>query len=198
MMVVSALASRAQVEKNDWVLGGSLGFSSNNNDATSGSSTSFSSNIVPSLGWAIAKNAVIGIRGGFNANTLKDETGNKQTNTGYSAGAYWKMYFPFADKAGWYTNLGAGYFHSKTKNTSSSGSTASTVNGYNINLSPGVYYMPTRKILLNGGLGGLSYAHSKYSGGSLTNSGFSFNLLNSFSFGIEFILGRNNSSNNKM
>jgi hypothetical protein len=199
-IVVSALVSHAQVEKGNWLLGGSLGFSSTNNDASSGNSTSFNSSILPSLGWAIGKNAVIGLRGGFSTGTTKYETNNsKQTFNGYTAGAYWKMYFPFADKAGWYTNLGAGYNFNKFKYTNMGSLVESENSGYNFNFSPGVYYMPTKKIILSGGLGGLTYSHIKSSGNTLavsTTSGFAFNVLNNFSFGIEFLLGKDHS--NKM
>jgi len=196
-IVVSALASQAQVEKGNWLLGGSLGFSSTNNDAVGGNSTSFNSNIVPSLGWAVGKNAVIGLRGGFSTGTTKYESNSsKQTFNGYTAGAYWKMYFPFADKAGWYTNLGAAYNFSKSKQTTMGSLVESENSGYYFNFSPGVYYMPTKKIVLSGGLGGLAYSHIRTSGNSTpvaTSSAFIFNLLNSFSFGIEFLLGKDHS-----
>ena len=190
-VIICSLASRAQADKGDWLLGGSFGVNFGSNNSGSGTTNSSNSNLTPELGVAIAKNSIIGIRGGFNYNTSKNGSA-KQTSTSYSAGAFWKKLFAFTEKAGWYSDLGAGFTYGKTSNTNFSNYETSS-NGFFASLAPGVYYKPTKKIFLNAGVGGIAYNYSKSEvvGFSDTkSSNLNVNLLNYFTFGVSFILGK--------
>jgi hypothetical protein len=204
MLAGPALVSHAQVEKNDWLLGGSFSFGTNSNNSNNGSnSSSFTgsnSNLNPDLGWAVGKNSVIGLRGGISVSTNKDASGSKQTYDSYLAGAFWRKFFPINDKVGWYGDLSAAYSLSKNKNTYSEPSPTLTTSskGYRAGLSPGIYYKPGKKIFLNAGFGGLTYSYYKNNSDDIIpansfsskSSNFGINLLNYFSFGVSFILNK--------
>ena len=190
-IVASALVSHAQVEKKDWLLGGTFRFNTNNSNDANGSTSGSNSNLNPELGWAVAKNSIIGFRGGFSVSNWTGFNGGKSTATAYSAGLFWKKLFPINEKAGWYGDLSSGYSHSNNKFTDINGTNKSASNAFYASLSPGVYYKPSGKILLNAGIGGLGYTHTKADAGtnfeSKTNS-FNVTLLNYFSFGVSFII----------
>ena len=195
MMVASALASRAQVEKNDWLLGGSFSFGTNNNTSQGSSNSSSNSNLSPELGFGVAKNSVIGFRGGFYTSTSKDDYSNKQSNTNYSVGLFWKKFFAINEKVGWYGDVSGGYSHAQNKYPITGGGTQkTTANGFYASISPGIYYKPSKKIFLNAGFGGLNYNYAKSDtgsslGGAKTNT-FNLNLLTYFSFGVSFIISK--------
>ena len=192
-IVVCSLVSRAQVDKGDWLLGGSFGvnFGSNNN-SSSGNLSSSNSNLTPELGVALAKNSIIGIRGSLSYSTNKNSLGGKQTSTSYSAGAFWRKLFSLNEKVGWYSDLEAGYTYGKTKNTNYANYDTRN-NGLFAALAPGIYYKPSKKIFLNAEIGGITYNHSKSEviGFSDTkSSNLNVNLLSYFTFGVSFILGK--------
>lgn len=195
MIIASALASRAQVEKNDWLLGGTFSFGANSGSSQGISNSSSNSNLNPELGWAAAKNSIIGFRGGLSTGTSKDNNDNKMTTTSYSAGLFWKRLFPINEKVGWYGDLSGGYSYSKTRYSYPVASSTQeySANGYYASITPGVYYKPSGKVLLNAGIGGVNYGHSKSSntstGESKSNS-FYVNLLGYFTFGVSFIIGK--------
>jgi hypothetical protein len=193
-IIVLGLASQAQVEKGDWLLGGSMGFSSSSNTVGNATSTSSNSNVNPELGLAIGKNSVLGLRGGFDYYPAKDAAGYNQSSYTYSAGGFWKMLFPINEKVGWFTDLELSYLYGSYKYTSGTSQiTKNTNSGFYGSASPGIYYKPAKKILLNAGLGGFTYTRTRtHASGSdiFTNSNFNFSLLNYFSFGIDFIISK--------
>jgi hypothetical protein len=194
MFFIIATAN-AQVQKGDWLPGGSLGFgngsSSNNNG---GSSTGSNSNINPGLGWAVADNSVIGIRGGFNYGISKPGNSSDKTKTAhFSAGAFWKKYFAISQKVGWYTDLSGSYNGGSTKYEYNLGNQKTTSKGWGVSLAPGIYFIPSKKILLNADFGGIKYSHAKntdQAGNYIKYSNFGVNFLNYFSFGIDFIISK--------
>ena len=188
-MIVSALASQAQVEKNDWLLGGSFNFNTANSSYPSSSTGSSNSNLSPEMGFAVGKNSVVGIRGGISIGSTKDGSGSKQTTSSYQASAFWKKLFPISEKVGWYSDVAAGYNYIRYKNDNTQMVVTSSSRGFSASATPGVYYKAGKKTLLNASIGGLSYYHAKNTDG-YTSSSFNLSLLNYFSFGISFILNK--------
>ena len=192
--MTAGAASQAQVQKGDWLLGGTFSFytSSSNNGSTT--NTGSNSNLNPELGLAVTSNSIVGLLGGFSTSTTKDNSGNKMTNNSYSAGLFWKRLFSINDKVGWFGDLSGSYDHSKYTTTSMLGSKQeASANGFSASLSPGVYYKPGRKIFLTAGIGGLSYNHSRTgqsSSNPVTYNSFNVSLLNYFTFGVSFILNK--------
>ncbi|MBS1566360.1 MAG: hypothetical protein JST39_18400 [Bacteroidetes bacterium] len=189
-IVSLSIASHAQVEKKDWLLGGSFSFTTGNSSSSaviSGASTvtSSNSNINPELGLAVSKNSILGIRGGLSINTYKGKAGGKSTYTTWAAGAFWKRLFPINERVGWFSDVEVGY--SRLINDYASGYNYEMA-GFSAGVAPGFYYQPSRRILLNANVGGLSYTYSK--NGTNKNSAFDVNLLNAYTFGVSFIINK--------
>lgn len=191
---LSVVISKAQIEENDILLGGTFGYGTSDYSGNTNSATS-NANLSPRIGYAIGKNSVLSVRLGYSHAKAKDVSGDYiYKSTGFSSGLSWEKFFPIKEKLGWYTDL-SGMFASGTVNqkytTGSNYKSKST--GYSAAVSPGIYFIPTSGLLLSANAGGISYGYSKFNSSGQTtgkNSNFNINLLNSFNFGIDFIINR--------
>ncbi len=191
-----ANVTKAQVQKDNWLLGGTLGFNSNNGNGTNQASFSTSNtNIAPHIGFAVGNNSVVGLN--FSANF-------QTTNGGFHSwsfvpNVFFKHFFQVKNRFGLYGQLsgGAGWSRSEFQTTDPvTGSLTKshvTTSLYNVGLVPGVYFAVTPGILIDADFGGINYNYSHYkdfNGGTVNTSNFNFNLLSSFTFGVDFILGK--------
>ncbi|HEY9363906.1 MAG TPA: outer membrane beta-barrel protein [Chitinophagaceae bacterium] len=180
----------SQIEKGNWLVGGTFGYG---NNSSSGGNNS-NANITPNIGYAIGHNSVISTNLGFSSNVSESEVNNdyKTSTKGLSIGISWKKFHSFKENFGWYTDLTGGLSWSKNNYTTPSSESESTNNGYFAGINPGIYFLPTTTLMLNANVGGLNYYYSKTKNAgqpSSHNSSINVNLLNYFSFGINFILG---------
>lgn len=182
------------VQKSNWLLGGTLGFNSNNGNGTNQTSSSTSNaNIAPHIGLAVGGNSVVGLN--FSANFQTTSGGFHSWS--YVPNVFFKHFFQVKNRFGLYGQLSGGAGWSKsdyqtadpvTGNLTKSHITSSL---YNVGLVPGVYFAATPGILINADFGGINYNYNHYKGfdGSSGNtSNFNINLLSSFTFGVDFIL----------
>jgi len=191
-IVMATLSSRAQVQKGNWLLGGAVSyynFSVKGDNLPTQNQYSGAITLLPGL--AVSDKTVIGIRAGINFNGSKQES-SKSTSFGFNPGVYWNQYFPFSDKAGFYTHFETGYDQSKSKSESNGTSFTYTSKGFDARLTPSLYFKPTKKMLINAAIGSLAYTHSNVDSpqGKYKTSGFNGYFLNGFVFGIDFILGK--------
>ncbi|HSZ86489.1 MAG TPA: hypothetical protein VK787_10685, partial [Puia sp.] len=154
-----------------------------------GSSTS-NANIAPHIAYALGKSSTIGLNLGY---SYSDNSSDYKSSS-FTSNIFYKKYFPCKEKFGIYIEVIAGIAFSKNSYTvvDSTGSytkSSSTTHIYNAGAIPGVYYLISRKILLTADCGGLSYYYDDYGAGYSANS-WSFNFLNNFTFGVDFILGK--------
>ncbi|HVM88301.1 MAG TPA: outer membrane beta-barrel protein [Puia sp.] len=190
-IIISANVLQAQIEKRDWLLGGTFGFSTTSN----GSSPAYSNaNITPHIGYALSNNAVVGLN--LSLNYIQNNSNNN--NFDLSTNLFYKKFFPSGQKFGVYARVNAGLGWSENTYTllDSAGSNVKknfTITNYIIGAAPGIYYKIAPGILLDADCGGIVYYYSKESGGHVSN--FSINFFSSFIFGIEFILGKKRDSN---
>ncbi|MFT3826763.1 MAG: outer membrane beta-barrel protein [Chitinophagaceae bacterium] len=190
ILLMSSAAANAQIKKGDKLLGASL--SAGTSSYSGGSSSN--AGISPRIGFGIANNWVLGARLGVSFYTAKSKgSDGKATTTSLSTTVFARKYAPIKNKIGWYAEPGVGYSRSKYKITQ--GSPISTQESWSVGagITPGLYYQATDKILVSADFGGLNYSYQKSKGtGSNTydqhNSTLTLTLLNSFSFGVDFIL----------
>ncbi|HLK27226.1 MAG TPA: outer membrane beta-barrel protein [Puia sp.] len=190
IILFSSLVANAQIEKKDWLLGGSFGYNSTNFNSGSANSNA---NIVPHIGYAIGNNSVVGLN--FSVSFYQNESENKSFS--WYTYAYYKKFFPIKQKFGAYLQLNAGIgwnkYSSYIYDSLGTGTKiTSNYHAYLVSVVPGVYYHVTPGILLNADCGGISYNYTKGQYDSW-NSSFVFNFLSSFTFGVDFILGRKKS-----
>ena len=184
-------ATFAQIEKNDWLLGGTLGLNTSNSSSNSvpiGNSSS-NANFSPHIAYALGKNSVIGLNLGY---SYTDNSGNYKSSS-FSLNIFYKKYLPCREKFGLYFQFNGGTILYKLTQTIDSAGTliksSSTSHVYDADIIPGVYYQASKRVLINADCGGISYAYYDYGAGS-SSSYFSFNFLSNFTFGVDFILGK--------
>ena len=180
------LASEAQFQKGDWLLGGTLGFNAAN--SSPGSKTSSNTNIAPHIGLSIGKHAVIG----FDFSFSYSSGSSSLSNLFFSSYVFYRRYFVLKNKLGWYLQFNGGVGWSKDEYNvyDSAGNTSKTISRsqiYNLGITPGLYYQVAPRILLNADVGQLAYYYSN-DGGGYSSSNLSFNFFNSYTFGVDFIL----------
>jgi hypothetical protein len=177
----------AQIEKGDWLLGGTLGVNNTSNSPNGGSTSN--ANIAPHIEYALGKNSVIGLNLGYSSS---NNSGNNKLSS-FTSNIFYKKYFPCKEKFGTYLLLGGGIVFSKSSYLVDSAGTleksSSTSHSYNIGVVPGVYYLVSKKVLLTADCGGLSYFYTDYGSGNSTTY-WTLNFLTSFTFGVDFILGK--------
>jgi len=184
----------AQVEKNDWLLGGTFSVNANNSNNTLNYPNS-NTGISPHIAYAIGKNSVVGLNFNFNYNTASDS----YHYLAFSTNILYKKYFVIKHKLGWYTQLGGGIGWSRSTLTTidQSGQEEKIVrngNLFSVGVAPGIYFQASPGILINADCGGLgyNYVYNTY-GDGYWNSSFNVNFLSTFTFGIDFIIGKHRS-----
>lgn len=188
-------ASTAQIKPGDVLLGASLGTGYNSSSSTgSAGSSSSNANLSPRIGFGVGNNSVLGARLGVGYHRTKtDGIDDKSTNWGLSAAIYWRKFMPVAKQLGWYLEPAVGVSSNKSQQTYSGGKSKSTTTSYIAAVVPGIYYQALPKLLINADFGGVSYyySRSKNTAGTVSkNNGISLNLMNQFTFGVDFILGK--------
>ena len=173
-------------------MGGTVGFNSSSSiygTSSTGNSTS-NANIAPHIAYAIGKNSTLGLNLGY---SYSDNAGNNKSSS-FLSNVFYKKYFPCKEKFGIYLQLYAGIVLTKSSylvldSTGSFTKNSSTTHGYDASAIPGVYYLVSKRILLTVDCGGLSYIYDNNRDG-YSATYWTFNFLNSFTFGVDFILGK--------
>lgn len=186
----------AQVKKGDKLLGASMGIYYNNTSGpyNSGGSSS-NANIAPRIGFGLGQNSVIGFRTHFGYSTSKtDESDAKNTSTSLGGSLYWRKFMPIKGQIGWYVEPNAGITYSSTVNKSTAqGKIKTSSTNYGVGVVPGIFYQPLTKLLISADFGGLSFNHGESTGQNdqkYKSSHVNLSLMNSFTFGVDFILGK--------
>jgi hypothetical protein len=180
----------AQIQKGSILLGGSFGYVSTDNGHNSSNT-----NINPRISYAIVNNSVIGITGNFNhSKSTYDGNNDRVSNTGYGASAFWRMYFPFRNKLGWYAEASGGVISGREKRKTPWGEQKLSSISYTVAAIPGVYVQALPNLIINASIGGIEYAQSKQRQDGISTStkyaAFNVSLLSRFNFGVDFVLGK--------
>jgi hypothetical protein len=181
----------AQIEKKDWLFGGSLGINVNNGNNGNSASNSNTS-IAPHLAYALGKNSVIGLNFNFGYSTSAYDL----YNLGLATNLMYKKFFLIKNKFGWYAQLigGVGWGENSSFIYDSLGNFhkgKSNYYTYNIGFVPGVYYHISPGVLINADCGGVGYNYTRSP--SLWSSNIFVNFLTTFSFGVDFIITKHKS-----
>ncbi|GAB2945767.1 hypothetical protein GCM10027048_08540 [Hymenobacter coalescens] len=216
-----ATAAQAQIGAGTLLLGGHAGYSQSTQEAPiTSSSTSqelvrknMSVSVAPVLGYFVADNLMLGLRGGFqqtrtvtplyavsvNSGTMtyrkiRDNVAREASWTVGPAARYYKF---VGEQAAFYGELGAGYVQAETEqpNNQSTGSIEAEAKGFYGGLAPGLVFFPTPSIGLELSLRGLLYQQTKTNnkGSDYISTAKNFDAGVSFQdlrLGVSFYLGR--------
>jgi hypothetical protein len=216
ILSIASLAGRAQTQKGNQLLGGSLSLST-----ATGTNTEYSSvpgskpdvfndkmnsfSIGPSYSYFLANNLDLGASIEYSSNkqtfTLPNVATQTQDQLGMNYSVYLRKYYLFENKIGFRVGPFAGYRYSKssagTDNTSL-GLEEAKEKFFNAGIGFDLVYFPTRKLGLAAGLGSLSYSHEVYTEsdnrGVLReekDNGFGLNLAsNNLTLSVFFAFGK--------
>lgn len=181
----------SQILKKDVLIGGTFGFTTGSG---SNSYSTSNANINPRIGYAITNNSVLNANFGYAYSRNKSDVAASQfTSNTFNFGLSWRRFIPIKEKFGMFTSLygSFGKGSSKQENENPHTIVKSTSSNFNAGLSPGLYYIPIPWLVVSVDAGGFGYTYSKNkTEGNPTGhySSFGINFLNSFTFGVDFIL----------
>jgi len=184
-------SSHAQVvNKGDKLFGGSFSFSVfNTNDNGPAYYNTGNVGLLPSFGWAIKKNLVLGIRGSIGYSRSKASYNFSDhriiTSLNFGPGVYLRKYRELKNKFGVYFNHEASVQYNRTKEKIGSVAVGNFKTwGGSYTFSPGVFYKFSDHFFGEANIGGL-YA-SYYSGNNSNNYGAGVSFLQYFNLGINY------------
>ena len=156
LTAVTALsfASQAQTEQGKVIVGGGIGFSSNEVKDSGSKTTSF--NIQPNVGYFVSDNIAIGAGIGYNWSKNENENLTDATYNSFRVAPFARLYT---------ANSPVRFFGQLSvpmawgSNKVDDKKTASTAN-YGVNLSPGIAYFPTENIGIELSVRGLYYSNN--------------------------------------
>ncbi len=200
MIVMAALAlfgtqfAKAQVQKGNFLVGGTLGFNSTTNktDGVDGKYTASNIILSPKAGYALSDKWMVGVFVDGTFGTEKTEAGevsSKDKNTMIAPGVFVRNYCQIADSKVYFTseaNVAYGFGSTEEADVKISKTT-----GFRANLMPGISYLVGKHLMLEGNFGGLTYRNEtvKFEDNAPDekSSSFDFNFIKSFSVGVSFL-----------
>lgn len=186
----------AQVKKGDLLLGATMGLNYGNSSGSSGSgSSSSNANIAPRIGFGIGHNSVMGFRTNFGYSSGRNDGSTvRTTSTSIGGSVYWRKFIPIKGQIGWYAEPSAGVSYVSNVTKSDPGGKIQTQGiNYSALVIPGIYYQPLSKLLISVDFGGLGVNHHRSKDQfdqRFRNTYVNLSLLNSFTFGVDFVLGK--------
>lgn len=191
-----ALTTTAQTEKGTFLLGGSIGYSSNKNKSASQSTSTKSDfiTISPKIGYFVGNNFAIGTR--LDYTTSKNMYRNSDYANGsnafsssektdrYGISPFARYYVSLTEALKFYGELEMLFEKGKSKRISDNGTSSSSpykFNTYRPALSPGLVFFPSKKWAIEFSFPLMSFERRTYS--EMSEGNFKSNT-NSFDFGL--------------
>ncbi|TYB72615.1 porin family protein [Bizionia gelidisalsuginis] len=143
--------------KGDVFMSGSVGFESDSQGDTSLKGFT----VAPRAAYFISDNIALGAKLGYTSSKEEDEgfaTTQETEVTAIEAGVFGRYYFTPASQFSIFTELGAGYVHSKYEET---GDPEIKADGFNVAFAPGVSYFISNNFALEASYGLISYNSDK-------------------------------------
>ena len=194
LFCISSILAKAQIKKGSFLVGGSMGYGSQNiNNPGSPENSSSNVNFNPRVSYAVTDNSTLGLKASL---YYTSSSASSITSTSLHSGGslFYRIFFPIKNKLGWYTEALIGIGKSVFKNKSQVPALESRGSYYTLSAIPGLYYQALPKLLINADFGGLYYTHNKYRNSIGNQTGrsdsFGIGLFSGFTIGIDFIIGK--------
>ncbi|MGE7773498.1 outer membrane beta-barrel protein [Chitinophaga sp. NPDC101104] len=200
MIVMAALAlfgtqfAKAQVQKGNFLVGGTLGFKSNTVkvDGADNKTTVSDITLSPKAGYALSDKWMVGVFVDGTFGSTKKEVGSLETkdkDNFIAPGVFVRNYCQIADSKVYFTseaNVSYGFGSTEVNDVKTFKTT-----GIKANLMPGISYLVGKHLMLEGNLGGISYENltdkAEVGGVKTKRSEFDFNFIKSFRVGASFL-----------
>lgn len=197
MIVMAALAlfgtqlAKAQFSKGDIMLGGNVNVKSESSKdkQTDNKTTSTSFGVSPKVGLALNEHWMVGIHVGTHFGFDKNEKGIKDRSTVIAPGVFVRNYHMIgSSKFAFFGEAQASYLFGQTKHD---GNKTGTSNGFEVAVKPGIGYFVTKRFMIEGAFGGVSYSYNTIkaepTGFKTNKSAFNFDFPKEFNVGVNFI-----------
>lgn len=209
MALGCAFSLKAQTQKGDQLLGGTIALSANSTttdytattNSTDYKTKSFS--IGPTYSFFVANNLDLGISTNLSRSKVQSITFAGQAitpiyqyNTEFNTMIYLRKYFLYKEKIGFRAGPYAQYLYQKTRleyqPPLTSNNSFQNVHGYSGGLLLDFVYFPIRRLGIASTLGNLSYSHNKIKQQTSEGNNDSLNLsiINSLSLNIFYAFGK--------
>ena len=153
-----ALATQAQTEKGNVLLGGNVGFNTSKTDGAEKSDVSFS--IVPTVGYFVSDNLAIGTGVGYN---YDKSVSGKNLNQAFEVSPFGRYYVNLSDQFKFFGQLSVPMAFGNNKLVDDQGNVAddkyASTTSIGVNLAPGLAFYPTKRFGIEFSVNGLSYDH---------------------------------------
>jgi long-subunit fatty acid transport protein len=174
-----ASITKAQITKSSTFIGGQISGSTYKQE--NGPSTQKQSSFVisPAIGTAIKQNLIAGVDLTY-AHSKYGYSPNPVEGNSFGGGFFLRRYASIANHLYFFLQGRAGFYHDKSKSTSSSINYENISNNFNLSLYPGVSYALTKSLHIEAGLNNLALFN--YSHGTVKQTGSPDQKTNSLGF----------------
>lgn len=189
----------AQIKKGEKMLGGNI--TVNNIKAEqfnmygSGEQKGTSVSIIPQLGFGLNNNWIIGISAGYNYSKQRSSSGQanwSETRTNLvTGGVFARKSFPAGERFGFFGQADVTYSDGKNKSRNSSGDNQTgEINMLEAFVSPGAYFRPNRRFIIEAQIGSLGYSNTNIKSGTAKgeSDNFLLSLTDNLSLGFKIVL----------
>lgn len=197
LIVMTALAlfgaqfAKAQFSKGNVLLGGNLNVSTTSNkvDGADKKATATSFGISPKVGVALNETWMVGVFAETRFGSSKDVLDVKTKTTAITPGVFVRNYHMIGNSNfAFFGEANAAYNYEQNKKADKK---LNDVNGFRVAVAPGISYFITKKFMVEGMFGGISYAYdvtkAADGGAKVKSSNFNFDFPKEFKVGVNFI-----------
>lgn len=194
-LVLSFAAQSQGIRKGDKLFGGSFSLSFFN---INGSGYSYSNagnaGLLPSFGWAVKENLVLGVKGSISYSRSSAASGvqdkSKSSSLSAGPGVFLKKYKLLKNQFGVYFNNELNLFYTllRQENSLFGDPVTNDAWGGSYNFNPGVFYKFSDRFLGEANIGGLFLTY--YKNNASDNFGVGASFLQYFNLGVNYVIGK--------
>lgn len=190
----------AQLKKGEKMLGGNIAFSNNkaeqNNFYGTGEQKGTNISIVPQLGFGLGNNWILGLTAGYSYTKQRSTNGTSSWNESrtnlVSGGVFARKSFPAGERFGFFGQADISYSDGKSKFKNSSGdNNTGEIDILEAFVSPGAYFRPNKRFIIEAQIGSLGYSHTNIKGEQSSTgeiNSFGLSLTDNLSLGFKIVL----------
>ena len=195
IVLLGTLASAQILDKGNFMLGATVGFSTANSKVSSGGAESEGLspkqfNVAPSIGYFVIDNLALGIGADYTLNTVVLPNNDKKEDSDLLFGPFVRYYLPASENVAFFVVGNFGFGNSKDEQTVGESTESISTNIFAVGAGPGI------TVYSKGGFGieaifKYNYARSKFDtevGGVITSSTTKTNQF-SLSMGLQYYFG---------
>ena len=158
-------SAHSQISKGAVLLGGNIGFTSNDNSVSNDDDKNHSYMINPSIGFVVKENKVFGVNLSYAHSIYKTAPDQKSVSNNYGGGIFHRRYLPLGKSFYFYGQGQLNVNFGKGENVSGTNYEKTTSNSLGVSVFPGIAYALSKKFHLEiamNNLVSLGYSSVKY------------------------------------